>query len=164
MGASSGVQAFVGKGQSLNGTTANDVGGHDFVEVRFSHMAIPDGVGVDDDVWAMLALVEASRFVGPDDSVKVMLSKLLLQRFLKLGFSRGIATATWMIRFTGIGTNKNVFSKLRHVSRLQQELRKDDLGNHGCRINAGIGEARGFRASDFVSIGHTGGLCLNTGY
>ena len=61
-----GVEARVGEAEALDGTIVEEVFGDDLVDVAGMDVAVPDGVGIDDDDGAVLALVEAAGFVGAD--------------------------------------------------------------------------------------------------
>ena len=66
MGAVLGVDAGVGKAESLDGTVMEEVFGDDFLDVASMNVAVPDGFGIDDDDGAVFTLVETAGFVGTD--------------------------------------------------------------------------------------------------
>jgi hypothetical protein len=66
VGAMLGVEAGVQEAQALYGTAVKEVFGDDLLDVFDVDEAVPDGFGVDHDYGAVLALVEASGFVGSD--------------------------------------------------------------------------------------------------
>lgn len=66
VGAGFGVEAGVGDAETFDGAAGDEVLGDDFVGVFRFDPAIPDGIGVDDDCGAVLALVEAAGFVDAD--------------------------------------------------------------------------------------------------
>lgn len=82
MGTGQGIQAGIGDHQALHGFSADDVGGHDFFDVVLRYMAVPDGFRIDDDGWPVLALVQASGFVGANGVADAMLGKRLFELFL----------------------------------------------------------------------------------
>ena len=55
-----GVEARVGEAEALDGAAVEDVLGDDLVYVLDLDEAVPDGLGVDNDRMAVLALVEAA--------------------------------------------------------------------------------------------------------
>jgi hypothetical protein len=59
------VQAIVGQHQALDRLTADDVGVNDFIDVGLSNASIPNRIGIDYEVWAVFALIETARLVGP---------------------------------------------------------------------------------------------------
>jgi|SRR6516165_7284484 len=66
VGALLGVEAGVGKAEALDGTVVEKVLGDDLVDIFEVDEAVPDGLGIDCDDGAVLALVEAPGFVGAD--------------------------------------------------------------------------------------------------
>jgi hypothetical protein len=60
------VETGVGEAQALDGTVVEEVLGDDFLDVFDVDEAVPNGLGIDHDDGAVLALVEAAGFVGPD--------------------------------------------------------------------------------------------------
>ncbi len=60
------VETGVGEAQVLDGTVVEEVFGDDLRDVFDVDEAVPDGLGVDHDDGAVLALVETAGFVGPD--------------------------------------------------------------------------------------------------
>jgi hypothetical protein len=63
MGAGLGVDAGVGDAEALDGAAVDQVLLDDLGCVFGLHTAVPDGLGVDDDGGAVLALVKAERLV-----------------------------------------------------------------------------------------------------
>jgi hypothetical protein len=61
-----GVEAGVRETEALDGTVVDEVLGDDLIDVASMNVAVPDGLGIDDDYWAVFALVEASGFIGAD--------------------------------------------------------------------------------------------------
>ena len=82
MGTGHGIQAGIGNHQALYGFSADDVGSHDFLDVVLGYMAVPDCLGVHDDRWPMLALVQASGLVGPNGVADAVLGERLFELFL----------------------------------------------------------------------------------
>lgn len=66
MNAGLGVEAFVGESEALDGAPANQVLVDDLGRVFRSDVAIPDGLRIDNDGWAVFALVKAASLVDAD--------------------------------------------------------------------------------------------------
>ena len=66
MGAALGVEAGIGQPKPLYGAAVEEVPGDDLLDVLDVDKAIPDGLRIDHDDGAVLALVEAGGLVGPD--------------------------------------------------------------------------------------------------
>ena len=60
------VEAGVGKAQALDGTVVEEMFGDDLLDVTRVDVAVPDGLGIDHDDGAVLALIEAAGLVGAD--------------------------------------------------------------------------------------------------
>ena len=58
------VEAGFGQHEALYRFAPDDVGVDDFVDVGFGDVSVPDGIGIDDDVWTVLALIEAAGLIG----------------------------------------------------------------------------------------------------
>jgi len=57
------VQALVGNAKALNRATADEMFPHDVFRIFRAHVAVPDGFGVNNDCWPVLALIETARLV-----------------------------------------------------------------------------------------------------
>jgi hypothetical protein len=79
VGAGGGVEARLGDAEALDGAAAEDVFADDLLGVLGLDVAVPDGLGVDDDDGAVLALVEAAGLVGADAALEAGLLQELLQ-------------------------------------------------------------------------------------
>jgi hypothetical protein len=73
MGTGHGIQAGIGDQQALYWFSADDVGSDDFLNVVLRYVAVPDCFRIDDDRWPMLALIEASGFIGSNSIADAML-------------------------------------------------------------------------------------------
>jgi hypothetical protein len=58
------VEAGVGKAETLDGAAMEKMFGDDLVDVADVYEAVPDGLGIDHDDGAVLALIEATGLVG----------------------------------------------------------------------------------------------------
>src|SRR5579863_6884446 len=109
-----GVEAGVGDAETFDRAAAQDVRFDDLVYVGFGDVAVPDGVGVNDDVGPVLALIEASRLVGADPALQTALGQLLLEEFLQAGFGGGIAAAARMACGALVSADEDVLFEFGH--------------------------------------------------
>ena len=108
------VEAGVGDLQALDGLASDDVGMHDLVNVFRCDVAVPDGVGIDDDGGTVLALVEASRLVGADGGAGSGLGQAGLESTLEVAGGGRVATATRMIGWALVAADEDVPDELWH--------------------------------------------------
>ncbi len=113
-----GIQAGVGHHQALNRFAANDVGFDDFVNIGFGDESVPDRIGINHEVRAVLALVETASLVGPHPPLEAMLRELLLEEFLQLALAAGITASARISRRALIAAHENMFLKFRHQTIL----------------------------------------------
>ncbi len=66
MGTALGVETGIGQPKPLYGAAVEEVLGDDLLDILDVDEAVPDGLRVDHDDGAVLALVEAAGLVGPD--------------------------------------------------------------------------------------------------
>ncbi len=111
MDAGLGVEAFVGESEALNAAPANEVLVDDFGGVVRSDVAIPDGLGVDDDGWAVFALVKAASLVDADPRAEAGGLYQLLDGGVKFAFAVGVAAGARCIGGAGVGADKYVAFK-----------------------------------------------------
>jgi len=131
MFAGCGVQAGVRQAEALDRLAAEDVGLDNLVDVGLGDVAVPDCVRVDDDVRAVLALIEAARMIGADFAFEAALGEFLLEEFLQIGFRGGIAASTRMARRALVAADENMFFELGHeLWLILPEMRNGDWG-HG---------------------------------
>ncbi len=117
MRATLGIEARICQPQPFHGPSMHKMFVHNLIHIFHVNKPIPDGVWIDHHNWPMLALVQATQFVGADLS----LQSGLLHRILKsrLQLPAVLPAATWPCgAFVPlIGADKNVVLKLRQ-SRL----------------------------------------------
>jgi hypothetical protein len=92
VGAALGIDAIVGNAEALNGAAVGQMLFDDLGGVFRLDSAVPDGLRVDDDGRAVLALVEAERLVDADTGEAGGLGQLLKLRedfALSIGSARG---------------------------------------------------------------------------
>jgi hypothetical protein len=87
----------------------------DFIDVFGFHSAVPNAFGIDNNVGAKFALIQAARFVRANE-FDATLFQLHFEKSLKLALACWIATWPRMARFTLIHADENVFSEFRHGS------------------------------------------------
>jgi len=73
------VQALVGDHQALDWLAADDVRVDDFIDVSFGDVAIPDSVGIDDEIRAVFALIKATGLVRPHFTLEAAFRQFLLE-------------------------------------------------------------------------------------
>jgi hypothetical protein len=113
------VQAIICDQKALYRLAIDDVGLDDFVDIGRGYAAVPDGVGIDDNRRAMLALIEASRHVGAHALLQSAQGQLLFELKLQLGLCLGIAAAARMARIPLVAADEQVPFKLRHNFNVQ---------------------------------------------
>jgi len=114
MGAGFGVDAGFGKAQTLHGTPLNEVLLDDLVDVAGVNIAVPDGLGVDDNNGTVLALIQAAGLVGTDLVLEACVFDCILKRgFQLLGALRKAAGSGGRL-VPLVGANKDMMLKKRH--------------------------------------------------
>lgn len=61
------IEADFGEPETLNRPPVNEVLGDDFIHIFELDKAVPDGLGIDHDHGAVLALVQTTGLIGADD-------------------------------------------------------------------------------------------------
>ncbi len=112
--AGGGVQAGVGEAESFYRVAAEHVRFDDLVDVGFGDVSVPNSVGVDDEVGAVFALVEASGLVGADFALQSALGQFLFEELLQLGFGGGVAASAGMSRRALVSADENVSFEFGH--------------------------------------------------
>ena len=122
-----GVEAGFGEAEAFDWLPSEDVGFDDLVYVSLGDVAVPDCVGVDDDVRAVLALVEAAGLVGTDSAFQASLGQFLLEEFLEPGFGSGVAGSAGMACGALVSADEDVFFEFGHGLLSYPRVR----GDHG---------------------------------
>jgi hypothetical protein len=114
MGAALGVEAGVGEYQPLDGTAVEEMLVDDLLHVFDMDEAVPDGVGVDDDDGAVLALVETAKLIRADLSLEANAFDGVLERIFQL--FAALVAAAWAasVFFPLVGAEEEMVLKLRH--------------------------------------------------
>jgi len=80
------VQAGICQSKPFYRLAANDVGFDDLFDICLGDVPVPDCVGVNDEVGAMFALVEAAGLIGTYFPFQSALGQFLFEEFLQFGF------------------------------------------------------------------------------
>ena len=76
------VQTRVRNYESLDRLVADDMRFDDGIHIGLSNAAVPNSIGIDHDVGAMLTLIEAARLIRADLAFQSALGQLDLERAL----------------------------------------------------------------------------------
>jgi hypothetical protein len=120
MGAGLGVDAFVGEAEALDGTAGDEVLVDDFGGVFRADVAVPDGLGVDDDGVAVFALIEAAGLVDADAGGKAGGLDELLDGGVEFALAVGVAGGAWGVGGAGVGADKDVAFKRGQAGLLRK--------------------------------------------
>jgi hypothetical protein len=105
------VDAFVGQTKPLHRAAAYEVLVDDLGGVFRPDVAVPDGLRVDDNSGAMLALIQAAGLVNADARAEVGGLDKLLDGCMEFGLTVGVAGGARCILGAGIGADKYVSFK-----------------------------------------------------
>ena len=108
------IEAGFGETETIDGATVEDVLGDDLVYIFEGDEAVPDGLRVDDDRRAVLALVEAAGFVGTDGVLEAGVFEGFLEGVFELFAAAGTATGTGGGAVALVGADEDVVVKLCH--------------------------------------------------
>jgi hypothetical protein len=126
MGTGLGVDATVCHTQPLYGATDDEMFRDDFFRVRRLHMAVPDGIGIDDHRGPVLALVQASGFVDAHGGAQIGGFGELLQLGEQLALAIRGAGRPRSTLGTDVVTDKYVTFKRRQKGK--------SSSSHGIRL------------------------------
>lgn len=108
MRAGLGIEAVFGNAQPLDGTAADKVLGDDFFGVFGTDIAVPHGLGIDNHVGAVLALIQAAGLVDAHAAGQARFPGELLQARVQFAFAVLAAGGTRRFRRTDIMADKDV--------------------------------------------------------
>src|SRR5215471_14563575 len=108
------VQTLFFQEQSLNWSAGDDVRVYDLIDIRQGDRAIPHCFGINDKVWSMLALVQATGLVRPHSAFEPKLGELLFEALLQFCIPARVAAPARMPRGTHVPANEDVPLKFRH--------------------------------------------------
>jgi len=114
------VEAGVGDAEPLNGVAGDEVFRDDIFGVFRLNAAVPDGIGVDDDCGAVLALVEAARFVDADAAGETGFARELRKSRVERALAIVGARRTRRIRRTDVMADEDVAFEWRHGIRIAE--------------------------------------------
>ena len=109
-----GIEAGCGEAQALHGPAMQEVLGDDFIHVFKLDEAVPDGLGIDHDDWAMLALIEAAGLVGADEMLEASVFDGILEGGFELLAAMGKAARAGRGLVALVGADEDVMLKFRH--------------------------------------------------
>jgi hypothetical protein len=133
MGAGLGVDAFVGEAEALDGTAGDEVLVDDFGGVFQADVAVPDGLRIDDNGMAMLALIEAAGLVDADAGAEAGSLNELLDGSVEFALAVGVARGARGVGGAGVGADKDVAFKRGQMMLLRSGDRS--------RVTAGVVDA-----------------------
>jgi len=108
------IQAFFRKHQARDGFPANNVRLDDFVDVSLGDVSVPDGIGIDHEIRAVLTLVETARLVGSHFTLEAAFSQLLFEKLLQFRLAVRIAASPRVTRRALVTAYKNMLFELGH--------------------------------------------------
>ena len=117
MFAGRGVEARIGNPQARHGLVVHNMRLHDLIDIGQGDVAVPDSFGVNDYRGAMLTLIQAPSFVGPDSVADGGLGEAGLESALEIACCGGITTAARMVGSALISTDKDVLNECWHFAR-----------------------------------------------
>jgi hypothetical protein len=91
------------------------VGVNDFVDVSLGDVSVPNGLGIDNEVRAVFALIETARLVGAHFAFEAAFREFLFEKFLQFRLATGIATSARISRRALVAAYEDMFFKLGHV-------------------------------------------------
>ena len=109
----SGIEASVGNDEALDGATGYEVFADDLGHVGDGDIAVPDGLGIHDHGGTVLALIEASGFIGADGAGEAGALHRVLEGSVELAFAVGGAGGACAAGFTKVCADKDVAVEFR---------------------------------------------------
>lgn len=91
------------------------------VHIGFGDSAIPDCIGIDHNVWPMIALIEASSLVGPHRALEAALRQFDFEHALEIALPGRIAAPARVRSRPLVATNEDVFLELWHELKQSYE-------------------------------------------
>jgi len=114
MGAVGIVQARVGYRQVIQDFAPHDRLGHDPRDVPDLYPTVPDSLGIDDDRWTVLALIEATGVIGPRQATETRGIQLLLERRAQRLSAFWITTAAAMAGVANVAADEDMVRESSH--------------------------------------------------
>jgi hypothetical protein len=113
-----GVEASLGQTKTLHRLSFYDVRLHDLLDVSLGYETVPNGIGINDDVWSVLALVETACLIGAHAAFESTFGELLFEEFLQPALSFGIAASAGMPCRTLVSADEDVSFEFWHENAL----------------------------------------------
>jgi len=136
-----GVKAGVGDTEPLDGAAGDEVLSDDFVGVFGFHSAIPDGVGVDDDGGAVLALVKAAGLVDADAAGEAGFAGELREAGVQGALAVSRARGAGRVGGADVVTDEDVAFEWWHGFRIAESAVLAALAESGgCRRSLAFGD------------------------
>ena len=108
------VEAGVGKAETLDGAAMEKMFGDDLVDVADVYEAVPDGLGIDHDDGAVLALIEATGLVGSNVVPEAGFLDGVLEGGFEFFAARVEAAGTGCAFVAFVGADEDVMVEFRH--------------------------------------------------
>jgi hypothetical protein len=121
VGAGFGIQAGIDDTETLDGAAGDEVFGDDLIGVFRFDAAVPDGIGVDDDGGAVLALVEAAGLVDADAAGEAGFADELRKAGVERALAVGGAGGTGRIGGADVVADEDVAFEKGHELRIADE-------------------------------------------
>jgi hypothetical protein len=109
-----GVEAGVGESQALDGTAVEEMLGDYLFDVFQVDEAVPDGLGIDHDDGAVLALIEATGLVGSNVVPEAGFLDGVLEGGFEFFAARVEAAGTGGAFVAFVGADEDVMVEFRH--------------------------------------------------
>lgn len=111
------VEASVGYAETLDGPAGDKMFGYDLRRVAGLDIAVPDGLRINHDHGAVLALIQAAGFVDADLAAETGGFGALLQFGVQLAGSVACAGWTWSAFRARVAADKDMALKCGQVSK-----------------------------------------------
>jgi hypothetical protein len=118
VGAGFRVEAGISDAEALDRAAGDQVLGDDFIGVFGFDSAIPHGIGVDDNGWSVLALVEAAGLIDANAASQSGFAGKLREAGVNRALAVGSAGRTGRIGGADVDTDEDVAFECWHSSRI----------------------------------------------
>ena len=115
------VDALIFKHKAGDRDVIHDVRLDDLSDIFGLHLAVPHGFGIDDHRGPVLALIEASGFVGAHQSLETAIRNRRFEQLLQVALGALGATSANARGLALIGTDEDVFLKFGHIGIVSTE-------------------------------------------
>jgi hypothetical protein len=111
VGTTFGIETLIGDTQPLDGPAAHQVFFDDGCCICRSHIAVPNGIGINDNGRSVLTLIQATRFVDPHTTSQPGSLCKLLELGMQLALAIAGAGRPWCTLRADIMANKDMAFK-----------------------------------------------------